>query len=710
MKNLEERLAALSPEQRALLESRLKQKGLNEDTLTAARAQGIRPIPNRESLPHFPISLDQERLWFIDQMEPGNPAYNIHTSTRMVGPMDAGRMERAINLSVARHEGLRATFQVVDDRPVAVITPKLEVALEPIDLTQVPPEEKDEAARVASVEYHRRRFDLARGPLVRAALLKLAPEDHVLLICMHHAVTDRWSFDVFEAEVGATYVALGQGRTVELPHLPIQYADFAAWQRAELSGERLERHLAYWKEKLRGAPLVLEVPTDRPRPAVQTFTGGREYIIYSEELLHALKGLTQKAGATMFMTALAALDILCWKYSGQRDLLIGSAIADRNRTETENVIGYFLNMLLLRGTIDPAMSFRQFLAQVKETAHGAVAHQEVPFATLVDLLEVKQDPSRNPLMQVSYIYLDFPITATPEYSGFTASSIDVDNGASRFDLTLACTEVPGLGLHTYFEYNGDLYDPPKVARMLRHLGRIFEFAVAHPDLRLAALELVSDDERAELAVEGQEHPYAWDLLHARCAEAARSHAPSIALTLDGRSLTYQELAAARDRVAAALAARGIGAGKLVAIAAERSVAQVAAILGVLEAGAAYVPLDLSLPEPRLVSMLRDVAALDPGPRVVLAESRLHPPAAAGEPGARGLAGRQAADPPAGGAAARRPRLRDVHLRFDRRAQGVMVSIARSPIESPGRTRATWITASDTPSTAPPSASTSRPSS
>lgn len=630
MKNLEERLAALSPEQRALLESRLKQKGLNEETLAAARAQGIRPIPNRESLPYLPISLDQERLWFIDQMEPGNPAYNIHTSTRMVGPMDAGRMERAINLSIARHEGLRVTFQVVDDRPVAVVTPRLEIALEPIDLTHVPAEEKDEAARVASVEYHRRRFDLAQGPLVRAALLKLAPEDQVLLICMHHAVTDRWSFDVFEAEVGANYVALGQGRQAELPHLPIHYADFAAWQRAELSGQRLERHLAYWKEKLSGAPLVLEVPTDRPRPAVQTFTGGREYIIYSEELLHALKTLTQKAGATMFMTALAALDILCWKYSGQRDLLIGSAIADRNRTETENVIGYFLNMLLLRGTIDPAMSFRQFLAQVKETAHGAVAHQEVPFATLVDLLGVKQDPSRNPLMQVSYIYLDFPITATPEYAGFSASSIDVDNGASRFDLTLACTEVPGLGLHTYFEYNGDLYDPPKVARMLAHLGRILEFAVAHPDRPLSELELLTDAERGELATLGPTERFDWALLHGRIEDAARRHAEAVALTIDGRSLTYAELAAARDRVATALAARGIGPGSLVPIAAERSVAQVAAILGVLQAGTAYVPLDLTLPEARLASMLRDMAALDRGPRVVLRQARLTPPAAAGE--------------------------------------------------------------------------------
>jgi amino acid adenylation domain-containing protein len=619
MKDLSERLAALTPAQRALLEARLREKGLS-----APRDAVIRPIPGRETLPWFPTSLDQERLWFIDQMEPGNPAYNIHTSTRLTGPMDAALMRRAINASIARHEVMRTTLRVVDGRPVQVVAPTMEIDLPVTDLTSVPDHEKEAAGLQAAVDAAAVRFDMERGPLVRATLIRLAPEDHILTICMQHAITDRWSFDIFESEITQMYLALRAGTTVEWPPLPIQFADFAAWQREELSGERGERHMEYWRTRLAGAPLVLEIPPDRSRPPVQTFAGGREYIVYSEELLARLKELTQRAGATMFMTMLAALDVLCWKHAGQRDLVIGSAIADRNRPETENVLGYFLNMLLLRATIDPAMSFRELLHQARDTALGAYAHQDVPFATLVNELRPRQDPSRNPLIQVSYIYLDFPVMTSPEQAGFTASSLDVDNGASRFDMTLACTELPGIGIHSYIEYNTDLYSKPRVARMLEHLGRILEWAAQHPDRPLHELEMLTPDETRRLVVDfhaergGPPLPGTRRmLLHDGIAQAAAARPDAPALVIDGRVATRGELAAKSARVAGRLRRLGVGRGDRVPVCAVRSVEQAAALLGVLQAGAAYVPLDAALPADRIAVTLHGAS-----PTVILAQRHL----------------------------------------------------------------------------------------
>lgn len=615
MKDLGDRLAALSPEQRALLEARLKQKGIH-----APRATAIRPIPNRAALPHFPTSLDQERLWFIDQMEPGNPAYNIHNTTRLKGPIDLPRMERAINASIARHEVLRTTFAVSDGVPVQVVRPSLEIPLQLFDHSALPEAEREAAAHATGVAFATERFDLARGPLIRAGLARIAAEDHVLMVCMHHAITDRWSFDIFEREVGEAYVAYGRGEVPTFPPLPIQYADFAAWQRQEFFGPRLREHLAFWHEQLDDAERVLEIPTDYPRPAVQSFDGGRVYTVFSEELLASLKALTQTVGATMFMTTLAALDLVCWRYSGQRDLLIGSAIADRNREETEQVVGYFLNMLLFRAVIDPGMSFRQLLIQVRDRAKGAYAHQDVPFAALVSEFVTRQDPSRNPLMQVSYIYLDFPITTTPDEAGFTATSFDVDNGASRFDLTLACTEVPGLGLHSYFEYNRALYDAPKVQRMLTHLGRTLEFAVRHPDRPVAELDLLTAEEHQRLVVEFQPGSAEGEFPLHRLFDQAADRAPdAIALRIGDEVLSYAELRARAERVASALRRHGVGPDLVVPIAAQRSVAQVVGILGILKSGAAYAPLDLDLPEERLRAMLADLR-----PRCALAESRLLP--------------------------------------------------------------------------------------
>jgi amino acid adenylation domain-containing protein len=603
MKGLEERLAALTPEQRALFEARLKQKGLSP-----RRSKTIPPIPGRERLEFFPTSLDQERLWFIDQMEPGNPAYNIHSASRLFGPIDPNLMRRAVNASLARHEILRTTFRLVDGQPVQVVAPSLEIDVPVVDLQDVSEVDRPGAALREAVKAASVRFDLERGPLVKVSLARLNPEDHVLMMCMHHAITDRWSFDIFEREISRVYVALRDGGEVGFPPLPIQFADFAAWQREELAGERLERHLVYWREQLAGAPLVLEIPTDRPRPPVQTFRGARDYVIYPEALLLALKDLTHRANATMFMTLLAALDVLCWKYTAQRDLIIGATIAHRDRPETEDLIGYFLNMLLLRAQLEPGMTFAQLLAQVRETALGAYAHQEVPFAALVSELKTRPDPSRNPLIQIALIYLDFPVLETPEYAGLSSAPLDVDNGASRVDMTLACSEIPGTGLHTYVEYNTDLYDQAKVVRMLRHLRCLLEAVVRNPEARLGDLSILSEQEHAQILGDWSAPRAglgAGTCLHRAIEERARENPRSLAVLCGEEALSYEALEIRASRIARRLREAGVGAETAVGVFLGRSLDAVAGILGILKAGGAYVPLDPSYPPERLVQILED---------------------------------------------------------------------------------------------------------
>lgn len=611
--DLTDRLEALTPQQRELLQARLRAKGI-----AAPRPRSIRPIPGRERMEYFETSLDQERLWFVDQMEPGNPAYNIHTASRLFGPLDLGLMRQAVNASIARHEVLRTTFRVIDGRPVQVVAKAQEIDLPLIDLGPVPPQQREAVALAAAVEAAAVRFDLERGPLVRVSVGRLADDEHVLMICMHHAITDRWSFDIFEHEISRAYVALRDGGVYAPPPLPIQFADFAAWQREELSGERLIGHLDYWRSKLAGAPLVLDIPTDRPRPPVMTFNGARAYIVYPDELLTQLKELTQRANATMFMTVLAGLALVCWKYSGQRDMVLGSAIADRNRPETEELLGYFLNMLMLRVTIDPQQSFRDLLRQVRETCSGAYAHQDVPYAALVAELKPRQDPSRNPLMQISFIYLDFPVIETPEYAGLQSAPLHVDNGASRFDMTLACTELPGVGLDSYIEYNSDLFDRDKVERMLRHLGVILAAVAAQPDRPLRDLDMLETAEREALqVVNASARPYADVLLHDAVGEAAARTPDAAAIVHDGVVVTFGQLDRAAARLARRLRAAGVRTGSLVGVCAERGPAQAAALLGALRAGAAYLPLDPSLPQARLAQVLAAAS-----PAAVLVESGL----------------------------------------------------------------------------------------
>jgi non-ribosomal peptide synthetase component F len=553
-------------------------------------------------------------------MEPGNPAYNIHYTVRVLGPVDRALLRRAVNASIARHEVLRTTFKVVDGRPVQVVAPSLEIDLPVIDLQGLPESERPAAGLRTGIEFASSRFDLERGPLVRVGLARLGPEDHILMMCMHHIITDRWSFDIFEREISQVYVRPARRSTGGAPPAsdPVRrfrrLAARGAFRRASRAPP-----LAYWRDRLAGVPTVLEIPPDRPRPRVQSFGGARATIIYPDAVLTALKEVSRRAGATMFMTVLAALDVLCWKYTGQRDLLLGSTIADRNRPETENVIGYFLNMLLLRARLDPAMTFNQLLAQVRDAARSAYAHQDVPFATLVAELRPRQDPSRNPLIQVSLIYLDFPSLDTPEFIGWSAEVLDIDNGASRFDITLACTEATGMGIHTYVEYNTDIYTPAKADRMLRHLGRILESVAAEPDRPLGEIAMLTDEEQRSRVVDfnATQRGYPEACLHQLFEAAAAADGGAPALVHDGKTTTRGELNAAANRLVHPLRALGVGPGSFVPVCARRSRDQAAGILAVLKAGGAYVPLDASLPAERMAKMFADLR-----PAVVLGQRDL----------------------------------------------------------------------------------------
>ncbi|HZN07057.1 MAG TPA: condensation domain-containing protein, partial [Pyrinomonadaceae bacterium] len=377
MKDLSARIAALSPEQRALFEASLKAKGL--------RAPQVDQIPRRprEDTNVFPTSIDQERLWFIEQLQPGNAAYNIFTASRITGPLDGNVMERVVNELLARHEVLRTVFTVVDDEPVQVIRPKLEITLTPVDLESLPAEERMPQALRLVTEDFSRPFDLEKGPLVRVGLLRLAHDDHVLHVNMHHTVTDRWSGAIFEEETGALYEAFANDRPSPLPPLPVQYADYALWQRSRAESEIYRRQAEYWTRKLTGAPFVLEVPTDFPRPPIQNFRGARVYARYSKRLLDALRELSRREGVTMFTLALSAYKALLYRYTSQETILVGATFANRNRPELQKMVGYLLNLIVLSTNLSGNPSFRELLRRERATVLEGFANQDLPFGKLV---------------------------------------------------------------------------------------------------------------------------------------------------------------------------------------------------------------------------------------------------------------------------------------------------------------------------------------
>ncbi|MBA3712218.1 MAG: amino acid adenylation domain-containing protein [Pyrinomonadaceae bacterium] len=566
----------------------------------------------------FPASFAQQRVWFLDQLAPDISLFNLSLAVRINGALNMEALRQAIDTIVARHESLRTTFANTDGSPIQVITPTLRVSLPVIEICQLPEAEREAEAHRLAIDEAQRPFDLTQGPLVRANLLRLDEREHVLLLTMHHIVSDDWSMGVFFRELATLYDAFSAGRPSPLEELPIQYADYAVWQQEWLRGEVLEQQLSYWKQHLAGAPAVLELPTDHPRPPVQTFRGTWQSAMLSGNLSEAVKRLSQHEGVTLFMTLLAAFQTLLLRYTNQEDIVVGSPIAGRTRAETEELIGFFINTLVLRTDLSGNPTFRELLRRVREVALGSYAHQDVPFDKLVEELQPERSLSHTPLSQVSFALQNAPRQAL-ELAGLTLSRMDIDIGTAKFDLFLSVVEE-AEGLRAIVEYNTDLFDASTITRMLEHFGVLLEGIIADPDQRLSELPLLTAAERHQLLFEwndtAAEYPRE-KTLHELFEAQVERIPDAVALVYEDEQLTYRELNRRANQLAHYLQARGVGPEVLVGIMLERSVEMVVGVLGILKAGGAYVPLDAAYPPERLSFMLEDAAVT-----VLLTEQRM----------------------------------------------------------------------------------------
>src|ERR1035437_9996312 len=473
------------------------------ESIEAARQAGqnllappILPVPRNGDLA---LSFAQQRLWFFDQLEPGLSAYNTPAAVRLKGPLNLAALEQSLNEIVQRHESLRITFGKVEGRPTQVIAPTLTIKLPIVDLRNLPSSEREiEVRRLVTAEAQRP-FDLSKGPLIRGTVLRLGDKEHVGLLTMHHIVSDGWSTGILVRELATLYVAFCTGGSSPLPTLPIQYADFAHWQRQWLQGEVLETQVAYWKEQLAGAPALIDLPTDHPRPAVQTFRGAHQSLVLPKHLQEGFKALSRQEGVTQFMMFLAAFKVLLCRYTGQDDLIVGTPIANRNRLETEGLIGLFVNSLVLRTDLSGNPSFRELLRRVREVCLGAYGHQDLPFDRLVEELHVKRDLSRNPLFQVMFVLHNTSLR-TVELPGSILSPVEGDSETAHFDLTLEIADTD-QGLTAAFVYNIDLFRSDTIARMLANFQTLLAGMVADPEQRLSDLPLLTEAERQQLLVE-----------------------------------------------------------------------------------------------------------------------------------------------------------------------------------------------------------------
>jgi amino acid adenylation domain-containing protein len=577
-------------------------------------------VPRRPPGLHpLPASFAQERLWFLDRLEPGNPAYNIPTALRLLGEVSPALLEAILGAVVRRHEALRTTFRERDGQPVQVVAPAAPWTLPVIDLAGLPEETRAvEARRLAQLEAFRP-FDLERGPLLRAALLRLAGAEHGLLLAMHHIVSDGWSMGVLVREITALYEAALAGTPPRLAELPIQYADFAVWQRSWLTGAELERQLSYWRERLAGLPASLDLPTDRPRPSAPTHRGAQAHAVWGPDLARDLYRFARGQGATLFMVLLAAFQALLCRLSRQEDVPVGSPIANRNRTEIEPLIGFFVNTLVLRGDLSGDPSFRELLARVRRTTLEAYAHQDLPFERLVEELRPERRLALTPLFQVMCTLQNMPLESV-DLPGLSFAPLEIERAAAQFDLDLSVWEADGAVVLT-FTYSVDLFDAPTVQRLTGYLETLLQGALAGAGRRLSDLPLLSAAELAQLRGEWNDtgRNDLPDIPLHRLVEARALAAPAAMAVLSaaGESLTYGELDARAGRLAGRLRDLGVGPESRVVIATGRSPDLVVGMLAVLKAGGAYVPIDPDYPAERISLILEDSAA-----PVLLAGERL----------------------------------------------------------------------------------------
>ncbi|MBW4456089.1 MAG: amino acid adenylation domain-containing protein [Nostoc indistinguendum CM1-VF10] len=563
----------------------------------------IQPVSKDGELP---LSFAQQRLWFLDQLEGQSATYNMPSALRLIGSLQVTALEQSLREIVQRHEVLRSNFSVMNGYPAQAIAPAFTVTLPVVDLQQCPKLKQSTFVRQLAIEEAQRPFDLANGPLLRVTLLRLGKEEHVLLVTMHHIVSDGWSIGIFLREFATLYEAFLKGAPSPLPALPIQYADFAHWQRQWLQGEVLKTQLNYWKQQLAGAPPLLELPTDRPRPPVQTFRGSTEPFQLNPNLTRRLLTLSQQSGATLFMILLSAFVTLLFRYSGQEDVVAGSPIVNRNRSETESIIGFFVNTLVLRTHLQGNPTFQQLLARVRQVALDAYAHQDVPFEQLVEALQPERDLSHTPLFQVMFVLQNTPMGRL-ELPGLTLTPLEMERSGAKFDLTMSMEETQ-QGLTGELEYNTDLFDAVTITRMAGHFQTLLEAIVVNPEQRVSEFPLLTVTERHQMLLEWNNTQA--DYPQSKCIhqlfEAQVERTPdAVAVVFEDQQLTYRELNAQANQLAHHLQALGVRPEVLVGICVERSLEMVVGLLGILKAGGAYVPLDPAYPKERLAFMLED---------------------------------------------------------------------------------------------------------
>jgi amino acid adenylation domain-containing protein len=563
-----------------------------DSLVSSGESHDVSPIIAVARDRELPLSFAQQRLWFLDQLQPNSAFYNLPAAVRLTGKLDVAALEQSFNAIVRRHEALRTTFTSQDGRPSQVIAPSLHLTVPVEDLAAFPQDERETKAQRTATEEVQRPFDLTLGPLLRVKLLRMSEQEHILLLTMHHIVSDGWSGSILIRELVALYQAFANGQPSSLAGPAVQYADFAYWQRESLQGEKLDAQLEYWRRQLAGAPAALELPTDRPRPTVQTVRGAHQSFRVSAALTKSLKELSQREGATLFMTLLAAFKTLLYRFTGQEDIVVGTPIAGRNRVEIEGLVGFFVNTLVLRTDLSGQPTFQQLLARVRQTALGASAHQDLPFEKLVEELQPERDLSRTPLFQVMFVLQNKPEDVY-ELTDLKVQAEEVQTGTAKFDFELFFEEREDELAGTC-EYNADLFDASTVERMTRNLDVLLRAMVEDPKQRITRIPILSEYERHEL-LEGwvdtfSEYPRA-SVVAELFEQQARRTPHETAVSCGPVSLTYFELNQGANQLAHRLITAGAGAESVVALLADRDCDFLTAILGVFKAGAAYLPLD-----------------------------------------------------------------------------------------------------------------------
>ncbi|HVF55927.1 MAG TPA: amino acid adenylation domain-containing protein, partial [Pyrinomonadaceae bacterium] len=578
-----------------------------EGALRAGAGVQAPPITrvNREHA--LPLSFAQQRLWFLDQLEPDSSFYNIPVAVRLGGQLDAAALESALTEIVRRHESLRTSFGTREGQPVQVVHEAWQVEIPVTDLSCLTEDEREaEAVRLAGIEA-RLPFNLSTAFLMRASLLRLSEEEHVVLLTMHHIISDGWSMGVLIREISLLYQAYSANQESPLEELAIQYADYAYWQREWLQGEILEEQLSYWRTQLGVRPAVLELLTDRPRPAIQTFRGAIHAFSLDKESTAKLKEAGSREGVTMFMLLLAAFQTLLYRYTGAKQINVGTPIANRTSVETEGLVGFFVNTLVLRADVDGKATFTELLLQVREAALGAYAHQDVPFEKLVEALQPERSLSHSPLFQVMFAWQNTPESDLQQVGELRMRAMGGESRTAKFDLTLSMSEA-GEEIGATIEYNTDLFDASTIARMAGHFTTLLQSAAAQPSQRVSDLPLLTDGELNRLLRGWNDTATAYDArecLHQLFEAQAERTPAAVAVAFAGEQLTYGELNARANQLARHLRSLGVAPESLVGVCCERSIEMVVGLLGVLKAGGAYVPIDPTYPQARLAYVLSD---------------------------------------------------------------------------------------------------------